>query len=62
MRSDPVKEHPSRLKWKSEAVVHDRRTFPAIYCPGDPYDPKRWVMKIIEKKGNHDIPFLSAHF
>ena len=50
MRSDPAKEHPSRLKLKSEAVVHGHRTFPAIYCSGDPFDPKRWVMKIIEKK------------
>jgi hypothetical protein len=28
MRSDPAKEHPSRLKLKSEAVVHGHRTFP----------------------------------
>ena len=51
MRSNPAKEHLSRLELKSEAVVHGHRTFPAIYCPGDPFDPKRWVMKIIEKKG-----------
>ena len=51
MRSDPAKEHLSCLKLKGEAVVHGHRTFPAIYCPGDPFNPKRWVMKIIEKKG-----------
>ena len=51
MRSNPAKENLSRLELKSEAVVHGHRTFPAIYCPGDPFDPKRWVMKIIEKKG-----------
>jgi hypothetical protein len=50
MRSDPAKEHLSRLKLKSEAVVHGHRTFPSIYCPGDPFDPKRWVMKVIEKE------------
>ena len=40
MRSNPAKEHLSRLELKSEAVVHGHRTFPAIYCPGDPFDPK----------------------
>ena len=55
MRSDPAKEHLSRLKLKGEAVVHGHRTFPAIYCPGDPFNPKRWVMKIIEKKGKFFI-------
>jgi hypothetical protein len=50
MRSDPAKEHPSCLKLKSEAVVHDHRTFPAIDCPGDLFNTKRWVRKIIEKK------------
>ena len=51
MRSDPAKEYPSRFKLKSEAVVRGYRIFPAIYCAGDSFDPKRWVMKIIEKKG-----------
>jgi len=51
MRADPAKEHLSRFKLKGEAVVHGHRTFPTIYCPGDPFNPKRWVMKIIEKKG-----------
>jgi len=51
MRSNPAKEHLSRLKLKSETVVHGHRTFPAIYRPGNPFDPKRWVIKIIEKKG-----------
>jgi hypothetical protein len=41
MRFNPTKEHLSRLKLKSKAVVHGHRTFPAIYCPGDPFDPKR---------------------
>jgi hypothetical protein len=58
MRFDPATEHLSRLKLKSKAVVHGHRTFPTIYCPGDPFDPKRRVMKIIEKKGK----FLSKSF
>jgi hypothetical protein len=52
MRSDPAKEHPSRFKLKSEAIIHGHRTFPSIYCSGNPFDPKRWMMKIFEKKEN----------
>lgn len=55
MRSDPAKEDLSRLKLKSEAVAHGHRPFPAIFSPGNPFDPKRWVMKIIEKKGKFFI-------
>jgi hypothetical protein len=31
MRSDPAKEHPSRLKLKSASVVHSHRTLFAVF-------------------------------
>ena len=58
MRSDPAKDHPSRIILKSETIVHGHRAFPAICCPDDPLDTEGGVMKIIEKKEK----FFFEHF
>jgi predicted nucleic acid-binding protein len=42
MRSDPAKEHSSRLKLKSEAVVHGHWTFSGETM-WSCYDPLEWI-------------------